>query len=56
MTAATMKRRAVIGAVLAAVAAVWLFSHFANAPRSITIAVLRITECPRPQSSVQITS
>src|SRR5437660_3546587 len=37
------------------VAAVWLFNHFANAPRVITIAVLRITAWPRPQSSVQIT-
>ena len=37
------------------VAAVWLFSHFANAARGITTAVVRMTACPRPQSSVQIT-
>src|SRR2546425_10137527 len=37
------------------VAFVWPFSHFAQAAAGITIASLRINECPRPHTSVQIT-
>src|SRR5664279_658600 len=33
----------------------WLWSHLSNAAGLITIACVRITEWPRPQSSVQIT-
>ena len=37
------------------IAAVWLAIQWLNAAGVITIAVLRITEWPRPQSSTQIT-
>src|ERR1700740_3243624 len=36
-------------------ACAWLCSHLSNAAGVITIASVRMTEWPRPQSSVQIT-